>query len=401
MMAKKIKIKIKISGIKITNGKYMLTIGSVLSLFVFGLFDSLKGSTISALLGELGFSYSLGGIIVMGQYAGYFAATFLAGRMLDRFGHKMTLVFAGICMLAGVMGYAASSAILLLLLSIFLIGMGLGTLELSGSNIITVYYPEKKGRYLNILTAVAGIGAILSPMAVSALFGEGFSWRMVYYSGVLVLFPVTFYFILIKSPAASRNEQTGNSTKKSVAERALTPLFRNDFLTMYIANFLYMAAEMGIATWIAEFYAAGTSGFAENSAKCLSLFYIGMTLGRIIGSIFVDRLGRRNSILFASAAASACILAGIFGPSALSICVAVSGAFCSIIFPTATAVISGFPEGDSGRIQGFYFACGGLGGMFGPWIMGIVSDCCGIKWGMVLGSVFLAAISGLCFRISD
>ncbi len=81
--------KIKISGIKITSGKYMLTIGSVLSLFVFGLFDSLKGSTISALLGEPGFSYSLGGIIVMRQYAGYFAATFLAGRMLDRFGHKM------------------------------------------------------------------------------------------------------------------------------------------------------------------------------------------------------------------------------------------------------------------------------------------------------------------------
>ncbi len=42
-----------------------------------------------------------------------------------------------------------------------------------------------------------------------------------------------------------------------------------------------------------------------------------------------------------------------------------------------------------------------LGGMFGPWIMGIVTDCRGIKWGMGLGSVFLAGISGLCFRISD
>ena len=51
--------KIKISGIKITNGKYMLTIGSVLSLFVFGLFDSLKDSTISALLGEPGSSDSM------------------------------------------------------------------------------------------------------------------------------------------------------------------------------------------------------------------------------------------------------------------------------------------------------------------------------------------------------
>lgn len=37
----------------------MLTIGSVLSLFVFGLFDSLKDSTISALLGEPGSSDSM------------------------------------------------------------------------------------------------------------------------------------------------------------------------------------------------------------------------------------------------------------------------------------------------------------------------------------------------------
>lgn len=386
---------------KMKDSKHMLTIGSILSLFVFGLFDSLKGSTISALLGELEFSYSLGGVIVMGQYAGYFAATFLAGRMLDHFGHKMTLIFAGICMLAGVMGYAASSALFLLLLSIFFIGMGLGTLELSGSNIITVYYPEKKGRYLNILTAVAGIGAILSPMIVSALFLRGLSWRMVYYSGIIVLLPVTVYFILIKSHTAHSNKQAGNAVKETIAKNALAPLFRNDFLLMYTANFLYMAAEMGIATWIVEFYIKEGAGFAENSTGFLTLFYIGMTLGRLIGSVFVDRLGRRRSILFASAAAFACILAGIFGPSAYRGFVAVSGVFCSIIFPTATAVISGFPEGDSGRIQGFYFACGGLGGMFGPWIMGIVSDCLGIKWGMVLGSVFLAGIAGLCFRISE
>lgn len=379
----------------------MLTIGSILSLFVFGLFDSLKGSTISSLLGELEFSYSLGGVIVMGQYAGYFAATFLAGRMLDRFGHKMTLIFAGICMLAGVTGYAASSALLLLLLSIFFIGMGLGTLELSGSNIITVYYPKKKGRYLNILTAIAGIGAILSPMIVSVLFCKGLSWRRIYYSGILVLLPVTIYFMLIKNSSVHRNEHAGNASKKKDVKDTLTPLFRNDFLLMYITNFLYMAAEMGIATWIAEFFAKEGMDFAGNSTRFLSLFYIGMTLGRMVGSIFVDRLGRRNSMLFASAAASICILTGIFGPSALKICVAVSGAFCSIIFPTGTAVISGFPEGDSGRIQGFYFACGGLGGMFGPWIMGIVSDCCGIKWGMVLGSVFLAGISCLCSRISN
>lgn len=372
--------------------KYMLTIGSVLSLLVFGLFDSLKGSTISSLLGEMELSYSLGGVIVMGQYAGYFAATFLAGRMLDHFGHKMTLVFAGICMLAGVTGYGASSVIPLLLVSIFSIGMGLGTFELSGSNIITVYYPEKKGRYLNILTAIAGIGAIFSPVIVSGLFRVGFSWRMVYYLGLVVLIPVTVYFLLIKNPSPYGTGQTEDPADEKTGRGIPVSFCRYDFLLMYLVNFLYMAAEMGIATWIVEFYMKEGMYSSAEGTKFLSLFYIGITLGRIVGSVFVDRLGRLNSVLLSSAGACLCILMGISGSPALGVCVAASGIFCSVVFPTATAVISGFPEGDSGRVQGFYFACGGLGGMFGPWIMGIMSDHFGIKWGMILGSVFFAGI---------
>lgn len=372
--------------------KYMLTIGSVLSLLVFGLFDSLKGSTISSLLGEMELSYSLGGVIVMGQYAGYFAATFLAGRMLDHFGHKMTLVFAGICMLAGVTGYGASSVIPLLLVSIFSIGMGLGTFELSGSNIITVYYPEKKGRYLNILTAIAGIGAIFSPVIVSGLFRVGFSWRMVYYLGLVVLIPVTVYFLLIKNPSPYGTGQTEDPADEKTGRGIPVSFCRYDFLLMYLVNFLYMAAEMGIATWIVEFYMKEGMYSSAEGTKFLSLFYIGITLGRIVGSVFVDRLGRLNSELLSSAGACLCILMGISGSPALGVCVAASGIFCSVVFPTATAVISGFPEGDSGRVQGFYFACGGLGGMFGPWIMGIMSDHFGIKWGMILGSVFFAGI---------
>lgn len=370
----------------------MLTIGSVLSLLVFGLFDSLKGSTISSLLGEMELSYSLGGVIVMGQYAGYFAATFLAGRMLDHFGHKMTLVFAGICMLAGVTGYGASSVIPLLLVSIFSIGMGLGTFELSGSNIITVYYPEKKGRYLNILTAIAGIGAIFSPVIVSGLFRVGFSWRMVYYLGLVVLIPVTVYFLLIKNPSPYGTGQTEDPADEKTGRGIPVSLCRYDFLLMYLVNFLYMAAEMGIATWIVEFYMKEGMYSSVEGTKFLSLFYIGITLGRIVGSVFVDRLGRLNSVLLSSAGACLCILMGISGSPALGVCVAASGIFCSVVFPTATAVISGFPEGDSGRVQGFYFACGGLGGMFGPWIMGIMSDHFRIKWGMILGSVFFAGI---------
>ncbi|MCC8165870.1 MAG: hypothetical protein LIQ31_06915, partial [Planctomycetes bacterium] len=42
-----------------------MTIGAFLTFFTFGFIDVLKGSTLPAVLDEMGYSYSRGGVIVM------------------------------------------------------------------------------------------------------------------------------------------------------------------------------------------------------------------------------------------------------------------------------------------------------------------------------------------------
>lgn len=371
----------------------MLTLASLLSYLLFGLFDSLKGSTLSNLLEDMNFNYSIGGTIVMGQYAGYFAATFLAGFLTDYCGQKAALVFAGICMLLGVTGYSFSSVMPLLIIFIFLMGMGLGALELVGCNIITECYPDKKGGYLSILTAIAGLGAILSPAIAGYMLNAGLSWRMVYRYGLLILVPATLYFCFInESSKLKAMRKKAKSQKENEAFGIRGVFSQKGILLMYLVNFSYMAAEMGVATWMVDFYRKEKLFSIADSSRFLSMFYIGITLGRLLGSVFVDRIGRRRCVLIASAAAFICMLLGIFGSSLFVICAALTGLFYSIIFPAGTAIISSLPHGDSARIQGIYFACGGLGGMFGPWIMGIVSDIIGISWGMALGCVFCVGI---------
>lgn len=73
------------------------------------MFDSMRGATLSVLLTDLDLSYTAGGSVVMGQYAGYFAATLLVGILADRTGPKFTLVLAACSLIFGVAGYAASS----------------------------------------------------------------------------------------------------------------------------------------------------------------------------------------------------------------------------------------------------------------------------------------------------
>ena len=162
------------------NSKTAFTLASFFCLFLFGLFDSLKGSTLSTLLKDLNLNYSLGGTIILGQYSGYFLSTFITGIFIDQLGHRATLILAAASMIIGTAGYASVSTLPFLFLFILFIGFGLGTLELCGSNIITTYYPEKKGRYLNMLSAMSGIGAILSPFLAGRLLRQKLA----------VLFPV-------------------------------------------------------------------------------------------------------------------------------------------------------------------------------------------------------------------
>ncbi len=192
----------------------------------------------------------------------------------------------------GMIGYSFSASVPLFVVFIFSMGMGLGALELAGCNIITTCYPKKKGRYLNILTAIAGIGSILSPVIVGYLLDMGLSWRMVYRYGLLIMIPSTFYFIMIKVPVHTEAQRTEGRPCGS------GNLWQKNLLLMYIFNFLYMAAEMGIATWIVNFYRQEKFYSVADSTRFLSLFYIGMTAGRVAGSFFVDWIGRVRSVSF-------------------------------------------------------------------------------------------------------
>lgn len=368
------------------NHKAAFTLGSIFCLFLFGLFDSLKGSTLSTILKDLNLSYSLGGTIVLGQYGGYFLSTFITGIFIDRLGHRATLILCAASMILGTAGYASVSSLPFLFLFISFIGFGLGTLELCGSNIITTYYPEKKGRYLNMLTAISGIGSILSPILASRLLHAGHSWRFVYYMGLVLLIPIALYFISIRAPKQSGISGDSISLKehRENAPNSSIRFFRKDFLFMYLINFMYMAAEMGLTTWMVEFYITEHNYAAVKSAQLLSFFYITMTFGRFAGGFFVDRIGRLTSTAVASFGVSLCIFMGLISSGPLSMIIALSGLFYSIVFPTATAMLASLPSGNAGRVQGLYFAFGGLGGMFGPWFMGIVNTYFGLKAGIFL-----------------
>lgn len=268
-------------------------------------------------------------------------------------------------------------------------GLGLGSLELSGSNVISEVHTHHKGRYQNLLNAFYGVGSIITPIVTGYLLNAGVSWRVVYRYSLFVIVPITIYFLIMRYPKGDTAKEKAEKTDFRGLIRIIS---QKEVLLMYVVIFAYVAAEIGVATWMVEFVQKAKGVSSSAGAMYLSIHFAGMMIGRLFGSLFVDKLGHLKSLLLFSAMSVFCITLGVFGPSSISIVLAFTGFCFSIIFPTSTAVVSEIPTKNAGAMLGIFFAFGGLGGMVGPWLVGIINDALELKAGMAVNSIFCVIV---------
>ena len=362
---------------------WLITTGTFFAFFVFGFTDNLKGGTLPALLQEFKFTYSQGGTVLFGAYVGFLLATLLTGVLADLAGKKTVILVAGLCLILGILGYTASTSYLILFASMLVLGLGLGSIEVGANAIIVDLYQEQKGRYLNLMSVFYGMGSMLAPLFAGTLLAAGLSWRRAYQGDLILAAALLLAFLLLRMPRStnSKEEKIDLSNLRRIA-------FTSQLIGIFLAISLYVATEIGIASWIVEFLEKTRYEFVATSTGALSFFFAAIMLGRLAGSFLVERIGYFRSLLIASSCAAACIALGVFGPQEFSFFLPISGLFLSIIFPTLTAVVSDLHEENIGTVLGFLFTFGGLGGMLGPWLVGVLSDRLGIQYGFGVNLVF-------------
>ncbi|MBN1304923.1 MAG: MFS transporter [Anaerolineales bacterium] len=371
---------------------WITTAGAFYSFFVFGFSDNLKGATLPAMRAELSISFTQAGTILMGLYIGFVAAVFLTGFLAEAAGKKSVILLAGVSLVLGVGGYSVFATIELLFVSMFMLGFGLGAIELGANAIIVELHPKDTGRYLNLMSVFHGLGSMLAPLITGWLLGAGHSWRSVYRWDYVLVILMILGFSLLRYPSLQAAEK-----RKLDLRRLFRTAFTAPLLLLYSAITLYVAIEIGMASWIPQFLQTVHAQPEEQSAQALALFFGLVMAGRFIGSFLVDRIGHLKSILFASLAASVCVALGLFGPDALVFFLPAAGFFLSIIFPTITAAVSDLYGESSSAVLGILFTFAGIGGMIGPWLVGFNSDLFGMKLGFATNLVYglLTAVSVL------
>jgi fucose permease len=364
---------------------FLLTAGCFLSFFVFGFTDNLKGPTLPSMLAELHISYGTGGNIFFGEYLGFLIATLITGILADRFGLKSVILLAGVFLGIGVSGYSFFQSAILLSGSLFVLGMGLGSLELGPNAIIVSLHHERKGLYLNLMAVLHGLGSLVAPLFAGWLLSLTISWRVIYRWDILLIGLFVFIFIFLRFPKAEEKAQLDFRHIPQIAFKGQLPWF-------YIAILFYVAVEIGIGSWLVTFLQKIHNVSVTASTQSLSLFFVMLTIGRLLGGFFVQRVGYVRSILLMAVGAMFCIIAGLFGPKEVSFLLPITGFFLSIMFPTFTAAVSDTHTENGNTILGVLYTFAGLGGVLGPWLIGWTSDLLGLRIGFSMIAIFMAAV---------
>jgi len=350
-----------------------------LAFFLFGFTDNLKGPTLPAMLAEMNINYATGGNIFFGEYLGFLIATMLTVIIADKVGLKSVLIFAGVCLVIGVSGYSTFQNTLLLSISLFTIGLGLGAFELGPNAVIVEIYKERKGLFLNLMAVLHGLGSLAAPLFVSWLFSQGISWRIAYRWDLALIALFLIVAFVLRFPKAEEKTQIDFRHIRSIAFKGTLPVF-------YFAIAIYVAAEIGVASWLVAYLQDFRGSTESTSNLSLSLFFALLMIGRLIGGFFVHQLGYVRSILFAGLGAAICLTVGTL--TNLSFFLPLTGFFFSIIFPTITAAVSDTHTENTNTILGTLFTFAGLGGVIGPWLIGWTSTSIGLQAGFALNAVF-------------
>ena len=363
------------------------------SLLLFALGVESSGFQISLLqmAKEFNLSGTYSGIMVSVQYSAIIIMPFLIGKLADH-GDKRKILFRfGIIFLLGCICLTNVQTYVILLCSIFIIGSGYSVCESVISAHLTDIYEEDSGKFLSISQCFFSMGALVGPQVLK--IGKMYlkwDWRYLFLiSGFCVFIAV----LLIRVSDTKRNV----SKKDSKTEKKMG----KELYFLVFGMFTYGALEVGIGYYINSFLSIKLDA-ADKSAEILSLFWLFMILGRILGGVLYR--WRRKCMIY-SYFVAVLLLIGISVSNQTEIAAGLFGMLGLIIAPLWPYYMSIAAENyqeNSATATGMLAAGCGMGAVAVPILLGKCADLNGLRMGFfILGilSVFGMAMCYFYFKM--
>jgi FHS family L-fucose permease-like MFS transporter len=323
-------------------------------------------------------------------FGAYFVMSIPCGWIVGRIGYKRSIIAALCTMAAGLFLFVPASIAIsypLFLFALFVVGSGLALLQVAINPYVSVLGAPERGPWrINLCgifnssatTIAPKVGAFFIFIAAGATTAQlAHSVRMPYI--ILGCFALLVALITAFVPLPILIETVSKDANATKSEGSAWNFSHLRFGAMAI--FCSVGTEVAIGSILINFLGQPSMGGYTHAAAAsfVSFYWLGATIGRIIGAVALLKVKAQHALLAVASVAAFMVLITIFGHGPVAKWAIVScGLFNSVmwpcIFPLAVKGLGKFTSQGSGILITMV-----VGGAIVPVIQGFLADKLGYQ----------------------
>ena len=352
----------------------------------FAYLETVLGPLMPFLRAEHDFSYTVASLHFSAFALGGMLVGFFGDRVTGRWGRRASLWGGGAGMAAGALLLAVSPATPGTILGALLMGIFGALLLITTQAILADKYGEWSAVAITESNVSASACAILASLAVGAFAALGLGWRAALVPPVAVLVLLAARFLAEPLGQARTHEPTSGKTSSALPMR---------FWVYFGVLFLGVSVEWCVAYWGTDFLEHGVGLGRSAAATALSVFFVAMLSGRLLGSRLARELPGGTLL-----SATLCVALAGFPLFWLSTVPALSllglfvvGLGIGSVYPLAISVGVAAVPGRTDTATARLGLAGGGAILTAPFVLGAFADRVGIEraYGIVV-PLLLAAV---------
>jgi len=364
--------------------------------FVISFVTNLIGPLMPVVISDFNLSLGLAGFLPFSFFLAYGLISIPAGALVEARGPRFTLLLAFTLNLAGCLAISLSPTYLVVIVGLFVIGLGMAMLQVVINPLMRTTGGEPHFAFFSVMAQlVFGAASFMSPLVFAAVMKRPPTpqrpvvWVELYFAfvAVYVLLLLITSRIPIPRVTLAEDERPGTlGMYKSLIRERPVQLF-------FIGIIAYVGTEQSLADWMSQFLATyhHYSPTVEG-ARAVSLFWGLMSLGCLLGLLLLRLFDSRAVLGVAAVLAIGCVALALFGSASLSLAAFPAAGFClsvmwSIVFSLALNSVSRYHGAFSGIL-----CTGILGGAIVPLLVGMLGDYVGLRLAMLTVFVTLGYI---------
>jgi fucose permease len=372
-----------------------------LVFFVMSLLTNILGPIVPDIISSFQVSLAAAAFLPFCFFIAYGVLSIPAGFLVERFSEKPVMIAAFLAGAIGSLSFALFPEYRVAVVSLFVIGAGMATLQVAINPLLRVAGGEEHFAFNSAFAQlIFGSASFLSPRLYSYLVlnlgntspqrniwlrvlarltPAALPWASIYWIFAVCAIVMIAVLFFSRFPHVERtfDEQAGSW-------QMYGKLFRKPMVwAFFLCVFAYVGSEQGTADWISKFleqyhgYDPHTAG-----AAAVSWFWLLLTAGCFIGMGLLKLFDSRHVLIGTCVGALLCLTAALFGPANVSvIAFPAIGLFASVMWPILVSLALNSVSEYHGSFAGI-LSTGIMGGAVVPVIIGRLGDHFGLRAGV-------------------